>query len=58
MFRGSYGTGFRVPTFNQIFNGDDDIAQSGQHPGRSDLVPDGQHHRSAARLRCRSPPNR
>jgi iron complex outermembrane recepter protein len=21
MFRGSYGTGFRVPTFNQIFNG-------------------------------------
>ena len=31
MFRGSYGTGFRVPTFNQIFNG---VTQS-PNPGNS-----------------------
>ena len=35
MFRGSYNTGFRVPTFNQIFNG---ITQS-PNPGNSRTDP-------------------
>ena len=33
LFRGSYNTGFRVPSFNQIFNGVTHIAQPGQHAG-------------------------
>lgn len=35
MFRGSYGTGFRVPTFNQIFNG---VTQS-PNPGNTLVDP-------------------
>ena len=35
MFRGSYGTGFRVPTFNQIYNG---VSQS-PNPGNTLVDP-------------------
>ena len=41
MVRGSYNTGFRVPTFNQIFNGATVSPYSGQRSGRSGALPGG-----------------
>ncbi len=42
MFRGSFSTGFRVPTFNQIFNGITDSALCGTRPCRPGALP-GRH---------------
>jgi len=41
MFRGSYGTGFRVPTFNQIFNGTTESPNPGNTLVDPTLCPQG-----------------
>ncbi len=41
MFRGSYGTGFRVPTFNQIFNGTSESPNPGNTLVDPTLCPEG-----------------
>ena len=41
MFRGSYNTGFRVPTFNQIFNGTQLIPNPGNNRVDPTLCPQG-----------------
>ena len=55
LFRGSYGTGFRVPTFNQIFNGTTISPNPGNTLVDPTLCPTGQHHRSATGLRSHHP---
>ena len=57
MFRGSYGTGFRVPTFNQIFNGTTISPNPGNTLVDPTLCPTGNTTGPQSGLRCRSRPN-
>ena len=52
MFRGSYNTGFRVPSFNQIFNGTTISPNPGNTLVDPTLCPTGNDGGTAAGLRA------